>query len=891
MNPRPRLLSIALALLTGLPRLAGPAGAQVRPVYDTGTAGLVQLLDRLPTVASVLHTGAHPDDEDSALIARLARGDHARVAYLSLNRGEGGQNVIGPEQGEALGVIRTEEMLQARRLDGGEQLFTRTYDFGFSKRREEAEQKWGVEAALADVVRAIRLFRPLVVVSRWTGTPIDGHGQHQLAGQLTRLAFDQAGDPARFPEHAAEGLRPWRPLKLYVSEPFPGDPAFAATLRLETGRLDPVLGRSYFEIAMEGRSQHKSQEQGVPELRGPQSSGVRLVTSHVGAPSPETHLFDGVDVSVPGIARIAGLPDGSLAPELARIQESARRGGEAFLPKEPARSIPALAEGLRAVREARRVLEAIDTAAEAKAEAGFLLLRKEREFEAALEAAAGVVVDALADAETIAAGETATITTRVFVPDPGLVKVGAIDLRVPAGWLVAPAASAPPIRGRRPRTETASAEAIFEVTVSGGVAPTQPYWLRSPRNGDLYHWPDGDARSRPFADREAQAIVPLEIGGVAVTARRGIEHRFADPARGEVRRDLAVVPALALDVEPDLLVVPTSSADRTRRIAVRLEKTARARMEGSVRLELPAGWRSDPEGAHFRLEGKGERAAVHFRVSVPTGATAGAYRIAATASSGDASFGRALRTIAYQHIQTHRLYTPAESWLRVLDLTVAPVRVGYVMGSGDRVPEAIRVMGLSVALLDEDALSTADLSRYDTIVVGVRAAQVRPDFVATHGRLLDFVRGGGTLIVQYQRPDFAERGLPPFRARICGRVTDERAPVTILRPAHPAFTFPNRIGLADWEGWVQERSLEHLDDFDPRYQTLLEAHDPGEGHTDGSIVVAELGRGRYVYTGLSFFRQLPAGVPGAYRLFANLLSLPKVGANISASKAERRIPR
>lgn len=888
MKPRLRLLSIALAPLAGLALPAGPTRAQVRPVYDTGAEGLVQLLDRLPTVGSVLHTGAHPDDEDSALIARLARGDHARVAYLSLNRGEGGQNVIGPEQGEALGVVRTEELLQARRLDGGEQLFTRTYDFGFSKRREEAEQKWGVETALADVVRAIRLFRPLVVVSRWTGTPIDGHGQHQLAGQLTRLAFDQAGDPARFPEHAAEGLRPWRPLKLYVSEPFRPDPAFAPTLRLDTGRFDPVLGRSYFEIAMEGRSQHKSQEQGVPELRGPQSSGVRLVASSVSAPSPEGHVFDGIDVSIAGIAAVAGLPAGSLAEELAAVQGSAQRAAEAFVPKEPARAIPALAEGLRAVRDTRRALEGTEATAEAKAEAAFLLLRKEREFEEALEAAAGVVVDALADTETVAAGETAIVTTRVFVPDPRVVTVGSIDLRVPAGWKVVATTAPPPAPGRRrPRAETALSEASFEITVGGDAAPTQPYWLHSPRRGDLYQWPDGAARGRPFGDPVAEAVVGLEIGGAAVSARRAVQYRLIDPARGELRRDLDVVPALTLDVEPDLLVLATSAADRARQVSVRIEKGARSPLAGQVRLDLPPGWRSEPVEAPFRLDARGERVGIHFRVSVPRGAEASAYRVAARASVGDRTFDRALRAIEYPHIQTHRLYSRAEAVVRVFDLQVAPVRVGYVMGSGDRVPEAIRSMGLSLALLDEDALSTGDLARFDTIVVGVRAAQVRPDFVATHGRLLDFARQGGTLLVQYQRPEYAERALPPFPAKICGRVTDEAAAVTILRTAHPAFTFPNRIGPGDWEGWVQERSLEHLDDFDPRYRTLLEAHDPGEGHMDGSIVVAELGRGRYVYTGLSFFRQLPAGVPGAYRLFANLLSLPKAGAGSAGAKPAR----
>ena len=315
------MIRVLVALIGCAGLLFVRVDAQVRPVYDMGTAGLVQLLQRLQTTASVLHTGAHPDDEDSAFIARIARGEHARVAYLSLNRGEGGQNIIGTELFDALGVIRTEELLQARRLDGGEQFFARTFDFGFSKRRDEAAMRWNEREVLGDMVRVIRMFRPLVIHSRWSGTSADGHGHHQLAGYLTPLAFKAAGDPNEFPEQFTEGLRPWQAKKLY-SRSLDEAPA---TIEVQTGVLDPALGRTYAEIAFEGRSQHKSQSQGTIETLGPLASGLRALDSLVSVPRPEQSIFDGLDVGITGLAKLAGLPDGSLRTELAAIDAASKK--------------------------------------------------------------------------------------------------------------------------------------------------------------------------------------------------------------------------------------------------------------------------------------------------------------------------------------------------------------------------------------------------------------------------------------------------------------------------------------------------------------------------------------------------------------------------------------
>lgn len=888
--------AIVLALvLSGVPFLPAvhqlfAARAQVRATYDRGAMGLGQLLRRLQTTASALHTGAHPDDEDTALVARLARGDSARVAYLALNRGEGGQNVIGAELFEPLGVIRTEELLQSRRLDGGEQFFTRAFDYGFTKTRAEAAEKWGERLVLGDMVRAIRMFRPLVVIARFTGTPADGHGHHQLSGHLTPQAFRAAADPAEFPEQLAEGLRPWQAKKLYVSEGFSESADNAPSLSLNTGEFDDLLGRSYFEVAMEGRSQHKSQEMGMLELRGPQSSGVRLLESRTksGAGS-ERGVFDGLDTTLAGIAKLANLPGSLLDDELADVEKAAARALAAYDVLSPRKVIAPLADGLRSTRKARAKLASGSSKADenARADADFVLARKEGEFGEALRRAAGVEVDALAADETVAPGESLSVTVRVFLPSGSFVKVGDVNLRAPEGWRTEAVPEQPDtVRGPfRAARETAAKAAAFKLTVPESAPPTQPYWLNQPRDGYVFQWPEGTPKNEPFGPPLISGEVKIEIGGTEVTVLVPLQYRYADDIRGELRRDVNVVPALAVALDSDLIVAPTANLPDKRRVAVRVTNNSQRAASGEVRLQLPEGWSSQPAAAPFSLSKKGERTAAIFNVTIPRTAQAGEYKMGAQALAGGKTYNREVQTVAYPHITTHRLYLPAEAKVRVFDLKTASVRVGYVMGSGDEVPEAIRRMGLDVTMLDENELSSGDLSRFDTIVIGVRASQVRPDFVASNNRLLDFVRQGGTLIVQYQRPDYVTQNLAPFPAKMAARTTDERAAVTILQPQHPAFNFPNKITGTDWDGWVQERSLYNFTTFDPRYLPLLESHDSGEGEQRGGQLYAEIGRGKYVYTSYAWFRQLPAGVPGAYRLFANLLSLSK---GPSAAHAPRK---
>jgi LmbE family N-acetylglucosaminyl deacetylase len=473
---------------------------QVRPVYSLGAAGLSQALERLQTTASALHTGAHPDDEDTSFIARVAHGDNARVAYLSLNRGEGGQNIIGTELFEALGVIRTEELLQARRLDGGGQFFTRTFDFGFSKARSEAAAKWDERLVLGDIVRIIRTFRPLVIYSRFSGTPADGHGQHQLAGYLTPRAFKAAADPNEFPDQIADGLRPWQARKLYRGVGFRPDPAHPPSLQVQTGVFDPVLGRYYSEIANEGRSQHKSQEMGVIETRGPQESGlIRLDAPN----ASEQTLFDGIDTSIPGIAALAGLPQGSLHAELRTVASLASRALSEYDARDPRALVPVLGEGLQATRHARAALERLESApGTARAEADFLLSFKEHDFAEALARAAEVVVDPLVDAETVVPGGAITVTVRTFMPKDSAARVIRAEVKAPAGWTVEPGGdervddSNPFARFFR---EYPTHSVRYRVAVPVNAPLTQPYYLDTPRDGARYQWSDDDPQGLPFA--------------------------------------------------------------------------------------------------------------------------------------------------------------------------------------------------------------------------------------------------------------------------------------------------------------------------------------------------------------------------------------------------------
>lgn len=838
----------------------GNADAQIRPVYDQGALGLGQLLKRLNTTASALMIGAHPDDEDTALLAYLARGESARTAYLSLTRGDGGQNIIGPELGEALGVIRTEELLQARRLDGAEQYFTRAYDYGFSKTLDEAKQKWDEKIILCDVVRVIRNFRPLVVISQFSGTPADGHGQHQFAGYITPLALKAAADPAQ----CSDAGPVWQVKKFYVRHGFraSGEPK----LRINTGKYDPLLGRSYFEIAMEARSQHKSQEQGVLELKGDQFSGLNLV----GSDTKENGIFDGLDISITQLG--------------SKISNSIAKMLKEYDPGTPEKIVPEVTEsyhenraGLIVLGEAGNVWDdgVPYTPRDPKDEKNrvdilSLVSIKHEEFVEAIRRAAGIRIDALADKETVSSQEIFQVAVKIFYPRSDIKVVDVTLEGLPAAKI-----EVPEVENRSLfRREAASSSSYFRVSVPEGANPTQPFWLRYERKGDLFTWNDRNFLPiSPFQPPVLTAVVVLDVSGKRLRLSKPVEYRYADDIRGEIRRELNIVPPVSVSLDQDFLIIPHSEKAQARRVMMSIVNNSSNAISGTASLDSASndGLKILPAAKTFELKSKGEKTVIAFDLTIPARARHGSYRITGQAKIGAKVYSQQVNTIAYPHIQTHRFYTNAQAAVNVLDLRVSPVRVGYVKGSGDGIPDAVKRLGGTVEPLSDSDLNNRELSRFDVIVVGVRASQVRPDFASEHQRLLEYVKNGGNLIVQYQRTDY-ERFLP-FPAKMGPRVADENAKVTILQPDHPIFSSPNKITEEDFKGWVQERNLYNFSTMDAKYVGLLESHDPGEAENKGGLVIADIGKGKYIYCSYSLFRQLPAGVPGAYRLLANMLSI------------------
>jgi len=818
---------ITLAWLLGLSLSFGAARVSEAQLSPTGTGGVAALASTLKQLGSnkrVLMIGAHPDDEDTQLLVLLSRGIGAQAAYLSLTRGEGGQNLIGPELGPELGIIRTEELLAARELDGARQFFTRAYDFGFSKSVEETFRFWPRDSILKDVVDVIRRFRPQVIIAVFSGTPADGHGHHQVSAILARQAFDLLRDST------------WGPQKFYRSTR--GEPT-ATTLSLPVGVLDPILGQSYFQVAMASRSRHRSQDMGQLQRPGPATAGVALLATK--SPQPgETSVFTGVDTTIH-------------VPGYAALIDSARA---ALTPWRPSATLPYLIRALRLVATADTVQRAL--------------------LERAIATAAGVTIDGTADDGIVTPSERLQIEVSVWNAGDSAVRVDSVAVAAPAGWslerleLGAPTVAPGTLLTRR-----------FVLTVAKDAERTQPYFLRRPltNRGGLYDWSTAppDVRGLPFEPPPVTARVRLVIGGEPVTLTREVVYRYRDQAIGEVRRPLFVTRDIDVAIAPDELLWPIDGgAHEPRHFTVTV--TNRARGPASVRTAVtpPAGWPPIPaESLAFTREDETKSVAVTVAPPTADSLKAGAYDLRAG--------GGWLEIIDYPHIRPRALTRPSVAQIRAARVALPGLsHVGYVRGAADRVPETLLAIGVPVELIGADSLARGDLSRFDAIVIGSRAYETEPALVANNGRLLDYVTKGGLLIVQYQQYPFVEGGFAPYPltiARPHDRVTDENAPVTELDPTHPVFHYPNAIGDGDWRGWVQERGLYFAHTWDTTYVPVLETHDPPPPspavELKGGLLIAPLGRGTYVYTGLSFFRQLPAGVPGAYRLFMNLLGLKR----------------
>ena len=811
-------------------------------------AAILQQLRSFATMGSVLYIAAHPDDENTQVITYLARGRGYRTAYLSLTRGDGGQNLLGPQLGEALGVARTQELLAARRLDGGRQYFTRAKDFGYSKNAEETLSVWDRRAVLGDIVRVIREFRPDVIITRFSPKPALTHGHHTASAVLALEAFRLAGDPAAFPEQLRE-LRPWQARRILhnvgqgVGAANPGGgvavagspanvPDGPGVVKVEVGGRDPVSGESFASIAARSRGMHKTQGFGIDAPPVHEGSRIEPFVLLAGEPAT-TDLLDGVDTTwtrVPGGAEIAPAIDEAIAT---------------FNTQDPAAAVPALL----AIRRRLAGLPADPVVSDKRAQ-----------LDRIIQACLGLEVDTVADRAEVVPGE------RVKLRHTAVVRS-----RIPVRWTavrypsvhraITKAVALPP---NQPVVRDASQ------VVPASTPPSQPYWLRTEGTVGLFDVDDPSLIGRP----ENPPTLPLEyvfdVGGQTLVIA-GEPRPAADPATPALRRRLEVIAPVSVQFVASVRLFAPGAA---RPVTVDLT-AARARTVGTVRLDAPAGWGVTPASQPFRLDAPGAHARFTFTVTAPPQlATA---PLGASVAINGQRFNQQRIEVRYDHLPLQLLQPPASARAVSLELATRGRHVGYLPGAGDDVPAALEQMGYEVTSLTGADLTPERLRGLDAVVIGIRAFNVRTDLAEHLPGLFAYVEAGGTVVAQYNTLDGLREGwLAPFQLHLSrDRVTDERAPVTILAPEHPVLTTPNRITAADFEGWVQERGLYFPDRWDERFTAILASGDAGEPPLKGGLLVARHGNGYVVYTSLAWFRQLPEAVPGAYRLFANLVSLGK----------------
>ncbi len=888
-----RISSSLCFVVLALSLVAASGIAQAPLAQNEGDSGLLQQLQKLKTTARLMHTTAHPDDEDGGMMTLESRGRGASVLLMTLTRGEGGQNKFGGEITDELGILRTLELLEADRYYGVEQRFSRVADFGFSKNADETFQKWGGhEVALDDMVRVIRTFRPDVLVSRFQGAARDGHGNHQAAGIVTREAFRAAADPNRFPEQLREGLLPWQAKKLYMDNVHADEDW---TLRLDTGAYDPVLGTGFQQFALEGLSHQISQ--GVGGLRVPPGhryTYYKLIDSTLETkPGPGQHeedFFDGIDTSLPALAARLGAEQAKLPglnASLRQLAGLADAAVAAFDPHDPSRCAAPLLTGLAVLQHLFSDVERSSLSAPARRELLIALHTKAAQFDSAALLALGSSFEAVVDSGKPAPepgrfpvpentfqfaipGQTFYLNARYVNRGKQRLHIDTFRLNAPSGW------STSSLSGEADKDLDAgdSATARFQITVPADAAYTRPYWRRDDTQAqNVVVLDDASEVTRPLSPGPLTVVALVRLPGSSpAKAPAQIEavpqtKRF-DPDKGQQQHPLTIGPMLSVEIEPQSQVIRTGGA-KSRSVTVGVTSYAEVPTNAQVALSVPPGWTVDPRQRPANFSAAGEHNTYDFQVT-PVHLHEQLYAVSATADAGGHAYREGFRSVGRDDIGSYPFYRPAKANISAVDVMVPPhLRVGYIMGPGDEIPSVLRQIGIDVQLIPD--LSIADLAEYDTVVLGIRAYDVRADLRDNNRKLLDFVAHGGTLVAQYNQSQNLGSYMPYPATAGRDRVTVEEAPVTVLAPADPIFHSPNQITAHDFDGWVQERGLYFLHQWDPHYQPLLASHDPGEAALEGGMLEAKFGRGTYIYTGYAFFRQLPAGVPGAIRLFVNLL--------------------
>jgi len=844
---------------------ANAAGPPPQP-----NAAQIQLaLAKLGVVGSALYVAAHPDDENTTLLAYLGNGRLLRTGYLSVTRGDGGQNLIGAEKGPDLGLIRTQELLAARRVDGAEQFFTRARDFGFSKSPDETLKIWGRDPILADMVFVIRRFRPDVIITRFSPGPADTHGHHTASAMLAVQAFRAAADPRFHPEQLTGDVTPWQARRLmwnrtsWSVKPGEGNTGFQP---MDVGGYQPLLGLSFGEMAADSRSMHKSQGFGIARARGPAIEYFKVLDEASDEATGSAPVAKGAGK---GSAVVLGGIDFSWNrfKGTARLRTLIEKAARTFRPTAPHDTIPALL--------------AIDAALDAVPDAGWRA-QKKKEVRDLIAACAGLFVDATAADYQAAPGTDLEITAIAINRSPFPLTLR--EVRWPAGaapTAVGRALSSVANLAAASKDEPASFEAKNKLHLPADLRPTTPYWLEAPPEAGLYPVADPHLIGAPEADAPLRVEFVFTAGARTFTLVRPVSFKWTDPVMGERYRPLEITPAVSVRCDGDVLMFPDADAS-ARPLTVHLTAGA-AGVAGTVRPTAPAGWSIEPASIPFSLPSKNSEASVtfHVRSAARSGAAQpGVLHVLAEVGvgAGAAHLSRGIVRIEHAHIPTQTRLVDADVRLVPLALLTGGTRIGYLPGPGDEVPASLRLVGYDVTILGDDALAggAPALARFDAIVVGVRAFNTNDRLRAAHATLMAYVAAGGVLVVQYNTnnrlaPLSGAIGPYPFEIGR-ERVTDQEAAVTFLQDRHPALTTPNAITARDFDGWVQERGLYFAETWDAHYETVLSMHDPSEKPLAGSILWARHGKGTFVYTGLAFFRQLPDGVPGAFRLFANLLA-------------------
>ncbi len=830
-----RLVPVLLAVVS----LAAPGRAAEAP-QAMDSAHIRLALEKLNVLGRALYVAAHPDDENTGLISYWANGALYDAAYLSLTRGDGGQNLIGPELREELGVIRTQELLAARRIDHGQQFFTRANDFGFSKSADETLRIWDREKVLADVVWVMRKFQPDLVVTRFPTNDTQTHGHHTASAILAGEAFRAAADPKRFPEQL-QFVQPWQPTRLLWNswEAFRAQrrnetPDFTGLISLEVGGYQPLLGKSYPEIASASRSMHKSQGFGVEVRRGERKEYFKFLD---GKPISNGGIFDGIDTTWSRVPKATGISE--------KIDQLLQK----FDDTRPSASVPALL----ALRKDLRALGPDSWVTE-----------KLADLDQIIGACLGLHLEAVTEKANAQPGENLALQIEAINRSP--VEVTLKSLRV--------------LKNGRPQSfdkKLSPNELVTEkttVALPKDLPFSQPYWLREPGTIGTYAVSDQTLIGRPENPPPFPIDVTLQVGGEEIDYSLAPRFRKVDRVAGEVSQPLVIAPAAFVALPRPVFVFGTAEP---KTVNVRVISVAE-KFSSNLALAVPAGWKVEPASVPVQLEGAESETTCTFQVTPPPDASEGNLR-AVFMSAGNRSDAYSREQIAYPHIEPQTLISPAQAKVVRAKIENKAAHVGYIPGAGDAIPESLREIGSAVETLADEDIKAANLARFDAVVLGVRAYNVHPERIsAWYPELLAYARQGGVVIVQYNTMPGPKPDELPHPLQVShDRVTDENAPVRILASDHPIMNFPNKITADDFAGWVQERGLYFPDQWDPAWTPILSSNDPGEKPLDGGLLVTPCEKGWFIYTGYSWFRELPAGVPGAYRIFANMISLGKAG--------------